>query len=59
MARQATAKKNGAQPSGARYDEQKEIEKLAYQYFVERGLDHGYDREDWLRAEAVVKSRRS
>ena len=35
-----------------------EIEKLAYQFFVERGYQHGHDREDWLRAEAIVKKRR-
>lgn len=36
-----------------------EIAKLAYQFFVERGYQHGFDREDWLRAERVVKARRS
>ena len=39
--------------------ERQEIEKLAYQFFVERGSGHGNDPEDWARAEAVVKSRRS
>ena len=34
-----------------------EIERLAYQFFVERGYAHGYDREDWLRAEAIVSGR--
>ncbi|GEM_PF-1696953 len=36
-----------------------QIERLAYQFFVERGYQHGYDREDWARAEAIVKGRRS
>lgn len=36
-----------------------DIEKLAYQFYVERGYQHGFDREDWLRAEAIVKARRS
>ena len=40
-------------------NEQQEIEKLAYQFFVERGHQHGYDAEDWLRAEAIIRSRRS
>lgn len=31
------------------------VEKLAYQYYVDRGCQHGYDREDWLKAEAVVR----
>ena len=33
------------------------IERLAYQFFVERGCQHGHDREDWSRAEAVIKKR--
>lgn len=36
-----------------------EIGKLAYQFFVERGYKHGHDQEDWLRAERIVKARRS
>ena len=36
-----------------------EIERLAYQFFVERGYEHGHDVEDWTRAEAVLRSRRS
>lgn len=36
-----------------------EIEKLAYQFFVERGYEHGHSQEDWLRAEAIVRSRLS
>jgi hypothetical protein len=43
----------------ARGDERQEIERLAYQYFVERGYEHGHDVEDWARAEAVVRSRRA
>jgi hypothetical protein len=39
--------------------ERQEIEKLAYQFFAERGYQHGYDAEDWARAETIVKSRRS
>jgi hypothetical protein len=38
--------------------QQEEIAKLAYQFFVERGCQHGHDREDWLRAEAVIKNRK-
>ena len=36
-----------------------EVQKLAYQFFVQRGYQHGHDREDWLRAEAIIRSRRS
>ena len=35
-----------------------EVQKLAYQFFVERGFEHGHDQEDWLRAEAAVKNRK-
>ena len=57
----ATARSNGL---GYKYkksssNEQKEIENLAYQFFAERGYEHGHDQEDWLRAEAIIKSRRS
>ena len=45
--------------SGRASSENQEIERLAYQFFVERSYQHGYDKEDWLRAEAIVKSRRS
>jgi hypothetical protein len=52
--------KNGNRSSqGFSSSEQQEIEKLAYQFFVERGYQHGYDAEDWLRAEAIIRSRRS
>ena len=35
-----------------------EIEKLAYQFFAQRGYQHGFDKEDWLKAETLVRSRR-
>ncbi len=38
---------------------QNEIEALAYQFFVERGYEHGYDQEDWARAEAIVRARKN
>ena len=38
---------------------QVEIEKLAYQFFVDRGYEHGHDQEDWARAEAIVRGRLS
>ena len=39
--------------------QQQEIEKLAYQFFVDRGYEHGHDQEDWARAEAIVRNQRS
>ena len=38
--------------------QQAEIEKLAYQFFVERGYEHGHNEEDWLRAEAIIRNRK-
>ncbi len=65
MAKIATTQtKNGALRSGSTQsrnrilDESAEIQQLAYQFFVERGFEHGHDHEDWLRAEAVVKNRK-
>lgn len=39
--------------------ERAEVEQLAYRFFVDRGYQHGFDAEDWLRAETIIKSRRS
>ena len=38
--------------------EQAEIERLAYQFFVDRGYQHGHNEEDWLRAEAIIRNRK-
>ncbi len=35
-----------------------EVARVAYQLFEQRGRTHGFDREDWLRAEQVVRQRR-
>ena len=55
----AARKSSDAQSSRSQstntYDE---IAKLAYQFFVERGCQHGHDREDWLRAESVINKRK-
>ena len=36
-----------------------EISKLAYELYLERGGDHGKDQEDWLRAEMILREKRS
>jgi hypothetical protein len=36
-----------------------EVAKEAYVLFLERGSVHGHDVEDWLRAEQVLRERRS
>jgi len=35
-------------------DLKKRISERAYHYFKERGRNHGYDLEDWLRAEKEI-----
>ena len=44
--------------SGSEACPQEEIGKLAYQFFVDRGYEHGHDQEDWIRAEKIIKSRK-
>ena len=60
MAKIANAQRRNASRKWSEDDQQvrQEIEKLAYQFFEERGYQHGFNQEDWLRAEAIVKSRR-
>lgn len=54
------ARETSRKPStNANQSLQEEIGRLAYQFFVERGYQNGHDQEDWLRAERVVRARRS
>ena len=39
-------------------EEAAEIQRIAYQLFVERGYEHGHDAEDWYRAETIVRNRK-
>ncbi len=39
-------------------DDTAQIEKLAYQFFLERGGEHGHDQEDWARAESQLRNRK-
>jgi hypothetical protein len=36
---------------------EEQIRMLAYQFFEERGFEHGHDVEDWIRAEEIVLAR--
>jgi len=38
---------------------QAEVATVAYALFLERGGSHGHDVEDWLRAEQILRERRS
>ena len=62
MAKIATTvqkKESSRQTNNTTEKERLEIERLAYQFFLERSGGHGHDQEDWLRAEATVRARRS
>lgn len=66
MAKIATTQKNGQSRKtmtlgrpGFTTKERQEIEKLAYQFYVNRGYKHGHDAADWLKAEAIVRNKRS
>ena len=58
IATTAQAKNGAARQQNRTSNDAVEIQKLAYQFFVERGYQHGHDAEDWLRAEAIVKNRK-
>ena len=61
MAKIATPElKNGTRKTASAFSENEEaqITKLAYQFFIDRGYQHGFDAQDWLRAEAIVKNKK-
>lgn len=35
-----------------------EIAKVAYQLYLDRGCVNGHDKEDWAKAEKIVKSKK-
>jgi hypothetical protein len=49
------APENGAAPLQAGLEE--EIRMRAYQIYVERGGQHGFDQDDWARAEKEILSK--
>jgi len=44
-----------AQKVNSKGDFNQKVQETAYQLFVARGYAHGYDLEDWLQAERIVK----
>ena len=58
MAKIATALKNSSSTKNIQRPQSsgeiQQIEKLAYQFFVDRGYQHGCDQEDWARAAQVL-----
>ena len=63
MARVATVRptKNGAHKISNKpaSNLNEEISKLAYQFYLDRGGEHGHDVEDWAQAEAIIRKRKS
>jgi hypothetical protein len=61
MPKKKTPDTAGSRPSAARrvktpmVPTEEEIANRAYQLFVERGGEHGRDREDWLIAERELR----
>jgi hypothetical protein len=54
MTREKNARKGrpvGAGENGERSPSRVEIERRAYEIFLERGSTHGHDLDDWLQAE--------
>ena len=58
-ARQQQKKPSFTDGSSLTESQRQEVEGLAYRFFVERGCEHGFDQEDWLRAEAIIRKRRA
>lgn len=54
-----TQKKSAAPAKPLTASQRREVERLAYQLYVERGYQHGHDHADWLKAESIVRSRRN
>ncbi len=44
------------QTDSSKEDFNRKVQEKAYQLYVERGCVNGYDVEDWLLAEQIVKS---
>lgn len=61
MAKIATSRKKTSNDTltASIADDTQAIQQLAYQFFVERGYAHGHDKEDWVRAETIVRRRKA
>ena len=56
---QAVAKNNGSRAVASLPDPSGEVARLAYQFYLDRGCQHGYDQEDWLKAEAAIRQEKN
>jgi hypothetical protein len=55
----AAAKTNGLANGSAKVTEifisREQVAELAHRFWIERGFQHGFDAEDWLRAEQELR----
>jgi hypothetical protein len=56
---QGSAKFENTQQKPKQENNLKEIADLAYKFYVERGSKHGHDKEDWFKAENIVKHKKA
>lgn len=49
-------KREAIKPEISLQERKEKITKLAYEFFVARGREHGHRHEDWLNAEAIIDS---
>ncbi len=52
-----TRKTNTSNQKAFSSKELQKIEEIAYQFFVDRGYEHGHDQEDWIKAEQIIQSK--
>jgi hypothetical protein len=61
--RKTAATKNGANGAPSNVTEMPfsydQVARLAHQLWIERGHQHGYDAEDWFRAEQMLRNKAS
>ncbi|GEM_PF-1684977 len=56
----ATAKRQASPAASAASSlDYQEVAKVAYELYLQRGCANGHDLEDWLKAETLVRQRKS
>ncbi len=55
----AVAKKNGNGKVAQMAPPRERVAELAHQFWIERGYQHGFDAEDWFRAEQELRQKAS
>lgn len=50
----AAKKEKAVRPARLAKPTREEVEQLAHSYWEQRGFQHGFDQQDWLRAEQAL-----